>query len=268
VRMGVSNQLRAIANGFSIVASYPELKDIPIVIGESDPEGCAACPMRTDPHNAYRNGTMYSSYTAEQIARTYELADLHKVNLLGAVTWAFEFEDQPFFDGFRDLSTNGLPKPVLNVFRMLGQMGGDRVSSRSSAALPLDTVRDNGVRERPDIDVLASRQARSVAVLIWNYHDDDLPAPDAAVDVKIAGVPDGRVELAHYRIDRDHSNAYDAWKRMGSPQPPNAQQYAALERASQLQLLEPARRVQVKGGVVTVPFTLPRQGVSLVKINW
>ena len=71
VRMSVSNQLRAIANGFAIVASFPELKDIPIVIGESDPEGCAACPVRTDPHNAYRNGTMYSSYTAEQIARTY-----------------------------------------------------------------------------------------------------------------------------------------------------------------------------------------------------
>ena len=134
VRMSVSNQLRAIANGFSIVASYPELKDVPIVIGESDPEGCAACPMKTDPHNAYRNGTMYSSYTAEQIARTYELADLHKVNLLGSVTWAFEFEDQPYFYGFRDLSTNGLPKPVLNVFRMLGQMGGDRVSVESSGA--------------------------------------------------------------------------------------------------------------------------------------
>ena len=41
VRMGVSNQLRAIANGFAIVASYPELKNTPIIIGESDPEGCA-----------------------------------------------------------------------------------------------------------------------------------------------------------------------------------------------------------------------------------
>ena len=133
VRMGVSNQLRAIANGFAIVASFPELKDTPIVIGESDPEGCAACPVRTNPQNAYRNGTMYSSYTAEQIARNYELADLHKVNLLGSVTWAFEFEDQPYFDGFRDLATNGIDKPVLNVFRMLGQMGGDRVSVESTA---------------------------------------------------------------------------------------------------------------------------------------
>ena len=132
--MGISNQLRAIANGFQIVASFPELRDTPIIIGESDPEGCAACGVTTNPENAYRNGTMYSSYTAAQIARTYELADRHKVNLRGAVTWAFEFEDQPYFAGFRDLATNGIDKPVLNVFRMLGRMSGDRLAVDSSGA--------------------------------------------------------------------------------------------------------------------------------------
>src|SRR4249919_1432061 len=40
VRMNVGNQLRAIANGFTVAASFPELKTTPIVIGESDPEGC------------------------------------------------------------------------------------------------------------------------------------------------------------------------------------------------------------------------------------
>jgi xylan 1,4-beta-xylosidase len=43
VRMGLTNQLRAIDAGFSIVASFPELKNTPVIIGESDPEGCAAC---------------------------------------------------------------------------------------------------------------------------------------------------------------------------------------------------------------------------------
>jgi xylan 1,4-beta-xylosidase len=33
-----------------------------------------------------------------------------------------------------DLATNGIDKPVLNVFRMLGRMRGDRVSAESSAA--------------------------------------------------------------------------------------------------------------------------------------
>jgi xylan 1,4-beta-xylosidase len=268
VRMGVSNHLRAIANGFSIVASYPELKNTPIVIGESDPEGCAACPMRTDPHNGYRNGTMYSSYTAEQIARTYELADVHRVNLMGAVTWAFEFEDQPYFEGFRDLSTNGIAKPVLNVFRMLGQMGGDRVSAASSGALPLDAVRETGVRERPDVNALASREARSAAVLVWNYHDDDRPAPDAPVELVIKGLPAGRVRVTHHRVDRDHSNSYAVWQKMGSPQPPSPQQITALEAAAQLQRLEPPKQLPVRDGVVTMTFALPRQGVSLVKITW
>ena len=268
VRMSVSNQLRAIANGFAIVASYPELKDIPIVIGESDPEGCAACPVRTDPHNAYRNGTMYSSYTAEQIARTYELADLHKVNLLGSVTWAFEFEDQPYFDGFRDLSTNGLPKPVLNVFRMLGQMGGDRVAVESTGAVPLETVRDVGVRERADITALASRQERAIAVLVWNYHDDDLAAPPAMVTLTIAGVPAASALVTHYRVDRELSNTYEVWKKMGSPQAPSKQQLAALEKAGALQGPWPPRSAAATQGKIVVTFALPRQGVSLVKLTW
>ena len=50
------------------------------------------------------------------------MADRTGANFLGAVTWAFEFEDQPWFAGFRSLATNGIGKPVLNVFRMFGMM--------------------------------------------------------------------------------------------------------------------------------------------------
>ena len=196
VRMSVSNQLRAIDNGLAVVTSFPELANIPIVLGESDPEGCAACPVRTNPSNAYRNGTMFSSYTAEQIARTYQLADLHRANLIGAVTWAFLFEDQPYFDGFRDLATNGIDKPVVNVFRMLGQMRGDRVRAESSAGLPLADVRDRSVRGAADISALAMRDERSATVLVWNYHDDDVAAPASDVELTIEGLP-GRPADAH-----------------------------------------------------------------------
>jgi len=251
-----------------VVASFPELKSVPIVIGESDPEGCAACPIRTHPQNGYRNGTMYSSYTVEQIARTYQLADLQGVHLMGAVTWAFEFEGQRYFEGFRDLATNGIAKPVLNVFRMLGQMGGDRVRVASTGALSLEAVRDSGVRAYPDVAALASRSERAIAVLVWNYHDDDLPAPPANVELLIDGAPADRPTMAHYRIDAEHSNAYEVWKTMGSPQHPTAAQYRELEQAGQLRLLEPARRVAAPNGRVVVNFALPRQGVSLVKLAW
>jgi xylan 1,4-beta-xylosidase len=266
VRMGISNQLRAISNGFRIVSSFPELKNTPIIIGESDPEGCAACSMKTNPENAYRNGTMYSSYTAAQLARTYELADLHKVNLLGAVTWAFEFEGQPYFAGFRDLATNGIDKPVLNVFRMLGQMKGDRLAVTSSSAAPIETIRDSGVRERPDVYALAARSGRDVYVMAWNYHDDDLPASPAEIDLTIDGMTDGQPTLTHFRIDQEHSNSYEAWKKMGSPEPPTAAQYAELEKAGKLQMLKAPERVKVANKTAKLTFSLPRQGVSLLKL--
>jgi len=268
VRMNVGNQLRAIANGFTVAASFPELKTTPIVIGESDPEGCAACPVRTNPSNAYRNGTMFSSYTAEQLARTYELADLHSVNLIGAVSWAFEFEDQPYFDGFRDLATNGIAKPVLNVFRMLGLMRGDRVQAVSTGALALDDVRDRSVRDAPDVNALAARDAHSVSVLVWNYHDDDLAGPSTPISLTIKGPPDGGAMLTEYRVDTDHSNAYTVWKKMGSPQSPTAAQYAELERAGALQTMGSPARVTVANGQVVVTLNLPRQGVSLVRLTW
>jgi xylan 1,4-beta-xylosidase len=265
VRMGISNQLRAISNGFQIVRSFPELQKVPIVIGESDPEGCAACSVATNPENAYRNGTMYSSYTAAQLARTYELADLHGVNLLGAVTWAFEFENQPYFAGFRDLATNGLDKPVLNVFRMLGMMNGERVRVRSTSATSVESVRDEGVRAAPDVYAMATRSPREIAVLVWNYHDDDVAAPDARVELIVSGAGAGRPSMHHYRIDRDRSNSYDAWKRMGSPQPPTAAQYAELEKAGKLQTLGAPSRVSVERGELRTTFSLPRQGVSLLE---
>ncbi len=268
VRMSVGNQLRAIDNGFRIVASFPELARTPVVIGESDPEGCAACPMRTNPSNAYRNGTMYSSYTAEQLARTYELADLHRVNLMGAVTWAFEFEGQPYFDGFRDLASNGIDKPVLNVFRMLGRMTGTRVASASTGALALDAVRDGSVRDQPDIGALATRGERSIAVMVWNYHDDNVTAGASPVALTITGVPRGEVRLSHFRIDDDHSNAYTAWQRMGSPQMPTPAERATLERSGQLEEFAPARPARAEHGMLETAFPLPRRAVSLVLLTW
>ena len=226
VQMGISNQLRSISRGFEIVASFSQLKSLPIIIGESDPEGCAACSVRFHPQNGYRNGTMYSSYTAASFARKYDLATRHQVNFEGAVTWAFEFEDQPYFDGFRDLATNGIGKPVLNVFRMFGLMGGQRVAVQSSGAADLEGMLKDGVRGKPDVNALAGRQDRSVEVMVWNYHDDDLPGASAAVELCLEGLPANRVRMNHYRVDKETSNSYEAWKQMGSPQKPSPEQYA------------------------------------------
>ena len=267
VRMGISSQLQNIDGAFAAIAKHPELKQTPIVIGESDPEGCAACQ---GPQNGYRNGTMYSSYTAASFARKHDLAAKHHVNLEGALTWAFEFEDQPYFAGFRVLASNGIDHPVLNTFRMFSKMSGQRLTVESDGAIPLDDIVKNGVRKQPDVSALASLDGKKLAVMVWHYHDDDVAGPDAAISLKIPGLPlaSGKVKVTHYRIDETHSNAFTLWKALGEPQKPSPAQYADLEQAGKLATLGPATAVSVADHSATVNFPLPRQGVSLLVLEW
>ncbi len=267
VRMGIGAQLRTIDQGFARIASFPELKTKPIVIGESDPDGCAACQ---GPQLGYRNGTMFSSYTAAVFARKHLLAEKHGVNLLGALTWAFEFEDQSYFAGFRSLATNGIDLPVLNVFRMMAKLTGQRVAVESSGDPGVDAIMRDGVRGAPDVSAIASLAPRKLAIMIWHYHDDDLPGPDAAVQLTVNGLPHAgdSARLTHYRIDETHSNAYAEWKRMGSPIAPTRPQYSRLEAAGQLERIDAPASVRVVDRQATINFALPRQGVSMIVIEW
>jgi len=265
VRMGMAAQLGGVANGFRKIAAVPELRAKPIVIGENDPEGCAACP---GPQNAYRNGTMYSSYTAASYKRIWQLAERHQVNLEGALTWAFTFEDQPWFAGYRQLATNGVDLPVLQVFRMYARLGTTQLQATSDAEVPLDELVAKGVQGRPDVGVLATRGADGrVAVMAWHYHDDDVDGPDAAVSLKLSGLGSKASRtVTQWRVDKTHANAFTAWQAMGSPQAPDEKQYAQLEAAS---VMAPAAlpALAVDQGRAGLSFTLPRQGVTLIVIE-
>jgi xylan 1,4-beta-xylosidase len=268
VRMNMGTQLRDIEEGFKIVASFPTLRRLPIILGENDPEGCAACGVQTSPENAYRNGTMYSSYTAASYGRLYDLADKYQVNLAGAVSWSFEFENQPWFAGFRDLATNGVDKPVLNVFRMLGQMRGQRVAVANPAALTVPDIIAQAQSQRADISALAAADEHSASILVWNYHNDDLPAPSTEVELVLQHLPAATASVQQYRVDTEHSNAYTAWQAMGSPQQVTDTQRTALAQAGQLALLTSPTWISTKNGQAVLHLTLPRQGVSLVRLSW
>jgi xylan 1,4-beta-xylosidase len=268
VRMNMSPQLRDIAAGFRIAAAYPQTRQLPLIIGESDPEGCAACGMATNPENAYRNGTLYSSYTAASFARKYLLADQYAINFLGAVSWSFEFENQPWFYGFRDLATNGVDKPVLNVFRMFGMMRGDRVSVTANRMYPLETVLDSSIRgQQTEIGALAAKAAKSAAIMIWNYHDEDKKGAAEPVTLTIKDVPAKKVNMKTYLIDSDHSNSYEVWKKMGSPQQPTKTQISQLEKAGKLQCVQVVQK-NTTNGELKLSLGLQRQAVALITLNW
>jgi xylan 1,4-beta-xylosidase len=239
--MNMEPQLKDVTNGFAIVkaSSYSQL---PIYITECDPEGCAACGMTTNPENAYRNGTMYSSYTAASFARIADIADSMQVNLAAAMSWSFEFEGQRYFDGFRDLATNGIDKPVLNVFRMFGLMRGNRI---------------------PVENAFVTADKHSMYIMVWNYTDDDTASP-TQIALSITHLPVHSMKFTQYRIDDAHSNSYEAWKKMGSPQNPTIAQYQQLEAAGRLQQVEPPKPLTT----ANFTLTLPPHAVTLIKLTF
>jgi xylan 1,4-beta-xylosidase len=267
VRMGISNELNAANSGFTIVASFPTLKDKPIVIGECDPDGCAAC---TGPQLGYRNTPLYAAYTVAAYSRILDLADQHGVNMEGALTWAFEFEGQPLFFGQRTMATDGVDLPVFNAFRMLGKMHGQRITATSSGAIPLQNILRSGVRGAPDISAMASLDDSHLCVLMCNYHDDDVPGPAANIKLNIANLP-GSLQTAtldHYRIDTTHSDSFTVWQSMGSPPTPTPDQMAKLRDAGQLASIAAGQPQPITNGTTTLELTLPRQGISLVVLSW
>ncbi|QMV18899.1 beta-xylosidase [Granulicella sp. 5B5] len=270
VRMGLNKELTDADHGFALIASYPQFKSLPIILSEADPEGCAACSAKENHANGYRNGPLYAAYTAAVIKGLFQLQDKYQVNLLGMLSWSFEFEGRDYFEGFRTLATNGIDKPVLNVFRMTGMLSGTRVATTSSAATPLDTILHTGV-PAPEIDALATHTHSGAEVLVWNYQDDDLPdAVAAPMDVDITGLPASvhNVKLQAFTLDRTHSNSFTTWLAMGSPQHPTPAQYQQLEQSSQLKFLDAPHTLTVDHGHITIPATLPAQATTLYRLSW
>ncbi len=273
VVMNVAHQLRAVEQGMKVIASYPEWKHTPIILGESDPEGCAACQGS---QNGYRNGPLYGVSVAEATLRTDELARKYGVTVEGAVTWAFTFEEQPPFAGFRELATNGIDKPVLNVFRMMGMLGGGSggnlanavwVETESSGAQALEQVLAASVSGAPDINAVATRNGQEVDVLVWNYHDADVTVPAALIHLSVDGFNGKSVHAAEFRMDATHSNAYRAWQQMGGPAHPSAEQTRQLQQAGALEETVKDRTTALDRGKAVLDFVLPRQGVVLLRLR-
>jgi xylan 1,4-beta-xylosidase len=132
----------------------------------------------------------------------------------------------------------------------------------------LFSILDSGVRKQTtDIGAIAAKADRIATIMVWNYHDDDLPGENETVQMSIAGIPSAEIKLQEYRIDKEHSNSYELWKQMGSPQHPGNQQIVQLEKAGQLEQTS-NRSEKVKAGTFQMDISLPRQAVVFYRIQW
>ncbi|MDB5612603.1 MAG: glycoside hydrolase family 39, partial [Devosia sp.] len=72
----------------------------------------------------------------------------------------------------------------------------------------------------------------------------------------------------HFRMDETHSNSFGVWKAMGKPENPLGADFTKLEASGQLAQIEDVASVSVDAGTIELRTTLPRQGVSLLRLDW
>src|SRR5262245_307461 len=255
--------------GYEIIRKYPGFKDLECILSEIDPDGWAAGGAWDNVNLNFRNTEYYPSFVAAAFDKVGKFAEGQSWNLK-LLSWAFMFVGERCFEGTRAFSTQGIDKPILNLFRMYARMGTRQVTFNGTGAKdPLAYADQWGSGETPDISGFAALNgSQSLEVLIYNHHDDWDMHGDYGIELELTNLPfDGdELVVTHYRIDQAHSNAYAEWVRQGRPMYPTAEQRATIVTRAGLELLEPPREIALHQDKVRLNFTTPVHSVSLLSI--
>ena len=266
-----------------------------VVLSEADPDGWAAGGVHDNANMKFRNTEYYASYVAcgyhhiEKLARAWN-------SPVRPLAWAFLFRGERCFEGTRTFSTQGIDKPVLQVFRLFSRLGENTLLLRSSAErfLPTQPPHANpsedtapsepsqqlaGTDDHPaDISGTATVTADGhLALLLYSHHDDWDVKEAQRVELSVcalsqlsgwAGCLDGgTVQVTHLRIDGDHSNAHTHWQAMGRPEYPSSEQMASLKAHAEIEALVPEQVVPIANDQVHLTFLMPAHAVSLIELR-
>lgn len=253
-------------------------EDREVVLSEADPDGWAAGGVYDNANMIFRNTEYYATYVAsiydkiDQLSRTYQIK-------IRPLAWAFLFPGERCFEGTRTFTTQGIDKPILNLFKMFGKLGSERLYFESDGARcpaydaepdianPTESEFD-GETEGSDVTGMAVRGKNGeTQILIYSHTGDRDACGNRSVQVAVAGYGDASVKISHYRIDREHSNAYAEWVRQGEPMYPQGEVYKAIKAKDQLELLKMPEEIQSKANRLALQFDMPAHGVSLIIIN-
>jgi xylan 1,4-beta-xylosidase len=256
-----------------------------VIVDECDPCVPAHFSRYDNPNFGFRNTSYYATVMASVFKRLMDLneslPDAPDVTL--ATSWAFYFEGERFFEGFREFFTaENVELPLLNGYRLLGKLGQTRLALTSDATWDIGRLDDLGAYDAQgatgepgtlsdaEVDGLAARTGDgSAGVLLWHHADDQyLTAPPARVTLTLRNFPSGSAtpRVRHWRIDGEHSNAYTVWQQLGRPQDPNEAQLLALKARQGLEAGEPVSIDAAQAGLV-IRLTLPLHAVSLLEVE-
>ena len=136
--------------------------------------------------------------------------------------WTFSdvFEEQgvvkkPFHGGFGSIAEDDLPKPSFNAFKLLHELGEQRLAESSDSALV--TRRSDG----------------TFAVAVWNLFLPEEKGEPKTVTTTVKGLS-GKHRALVSRVDSRHGSLPPAYDAIGDPVNPTQRQIEELRHAAEL----------------------------------
>ncbi|HEV2381903.1 MAG TPA: cellulase family glycosylhydrolase [Terriglobia bacterium] len=167
--------------------------------------------------------------------------------------WSFSdvFEEQgvvkkPFYGGFGLLAAGNIPKAAFNDFKILHELGDERLPVNSDSALA--TRRHDG----------------SLEIAVWNYAPPEAAGSSKQVTLSFEGLPRQRHVRVQW-VDDQRGSSLAAWKAMGEPAFPSREQQRQLRAAGQLPAAE--SRTLSAGQSPTLNLTLGPHALAVVEIS-
>ena len=164
--------------------------------------------------------------------------------------WSFSdvFEEQgvvkqPFYGGYGLIAAGSIPKPAFAAFKLLHQLGHERLTLDSDSAL---------VTRAPD---------GSLVVALWNLVSPDQKGGVKTVVLRFKNLG-GASHASISRVDRDHGDPHPAYEKMGSPVYPTQAQLQQLRDAVAIGAPEIQ---ELKGGELSV--ALPANGLAVIAVR-
>lgn len=264
-------------------AIYPQFRHLPCLVDECDPCVPAHFSRYDNPNFGFRNTAYYPTIMASVFKRLMDLNESlpDSPDVALATSWAWYFEGERFFEGFREFFTaENVELPLLNGYRLLARLGATRLALISDASWDvrqLDAL-GGGPGQLPDVEVdgmatLAEStqdHGTSVAIAVWHHVDDQYaiaPAADVTLSLRHLPFDSAQARVTHWRIDAQHSNAHSMWVAMGRPQDPTPEQLALLKKEQGL-TQGPALPAQTAGDhELELRLSLPLHALSLVEVT-
>lgn len=273
----VESLVHQVKLGLDSIVEYG-YQDREVVLSEADPDGWAAGGIYDNANMRFRNTEYYATYVASTYEKIDQLCTRYNIKVR-PLAWAFMFPGERCFEGTRTFSTQGINKAVFNMFRIYGMLGKEKLAFESDKAEAMDFLEepDIGIKnqsnytgEGEDVDVsgfAVKGKNGETQIVVYSHCNDIDREEEQHITLTVDGLKAGKVNVAHYRIDAEHSNPYAEWVRQGQPLYPEGEQYAAIKNRDGLEKLEEDVTMDAADGKLELTFTMPAHGVSYLVIG-